>query len=87
MKTGRNDPCHCGSGQKYKKCCEAKDEAARVAQLAAEQAALVDTLDPEEAKRSEQQDGEKARREGFHSSRSNPQASGARPSHIRKRTV
>ncbi|MCE1227421.1 MAG: YchJ family protein [Geobacteraceae bacterium] len=20
-KTGRNDPCHCGSGQKYKKCC------------------------------------------------------------------
>ena len=20
MKLGRNDPCHCGSGQKYKKC-------------------------------------------------------------------
>lgn len=20
-KTGRNDPCHCGSGKKYKKCC------------------------------------------------------------------
>lgn len=20
-KVGRNDPCHCGSGQKYKKCC------------------------------------------------------------------
>jgi SEC-C motif domain protein len=20
-KQGRNDPCHCGSGQKYKKCC------------------------------------------------------------------
>ncbi len=19
--TGRNDPCHCGSGKKYKKCC------------------------------------------------------------------
>ena len=18
---GRNDPCHCGSGRKYKKCC------------------------------------------------------------------
>ncbi|MBL4941397.1 MAG: SEC-C domain-containing protein [Colwellia sp.] len=18
---GRNDPCHCGSGKKYKKCC------------------------------------------------------------------
>ena len=21
MKTGRNDPCHCGSGKKYKQCC------------------------------------------------------------------
>jgi hypothetical protein len=23
MRTGRNDPCPCGSGQKYKKCCGA----------------------------------------------------------------
>lgn len=23
-KLGRNDPCHCGSGKKYKKCCGAK---------------------------------------------------------------
>jgi SEC-C motif-containing protein len=22
-KIGRNDPCHCGSGKKFKKCCEA----------------------------------------------------------------
>jgi len=22
-KTGRNDPCPCGSGKKYKKCCGA----------------------------------------------------------------
>lgn len=21
MKIGRNDPCQCGSGKKYKKCC------------------------------------------------------------------
>ena len=28
-KPGRNDPCHCGSGNKYKKCCLAKDEAER----------------------------------------------------------
>lgn len=27
-KAGRNDPCPCGSGKKYKKCCLAKDEAA-----------------------------------------------------------
>jgi hypothetical protein len=23
---GRNDPCPCGSGKKYKQCCLAKDE-------------------------------------------------------------
>ena len=25
---GRNDPCHCGSGRKYKLCCLEKDDAA-----------------------------------------------------------
>lgn len=25
MKVGRNDPCPCGSGKKYKFCCYAKD--------------------------------------------------------------
>ncbi len=25
MKTNRNDSCPCGSGKKYKHCCEAKD--------------------------------------------------------------
>ena len=28
-KPGRNDPCPCGSGNKYKKCCLAKEEAAQ----------------------------------------------------------
>lgn len=23
---GRNEPCHCGSGQKYKRCCLPHDE-------------------------------------------------------------
>ena len=27
MKIGRNEPCHCGSGKKYKKCCLENDEA------------------------------------------------------------
>jgi tetratricopeptide (TPR) repeat protein len=27
-KPGRNDPCPCGSGKKYKRCCLAKDEEA-----------------------------------------------------------
>lgn len=26
MQIGRNDPCHCGSGKKYKKCCLAQAE-------------------------------------------------------------
>jgi len=25
---GRNEPCHCGSGKKYKQCCLANDEEA-----------------------------------------------------------
>lgn len=33
---GRNDPCHCGSGRKYKQCCLGKDEeAARAARAKA----------------------------------------------------
>jgi hypothetical protein len=38
-KIGRNEPCHCGSGQKYKRCCQEKDETAeRTARTAAEAA-------------------------------------------------
>ncbi len=25
QRVSRNDPCHCGSGKKYKKCCLSKD--------------------------------------------------------------
>jgi hypothetical protein len=28
-KIGRNDPCSCGSGRKFKKCCERKTQARR----------------------------------------------------------
>ena len=28
---GRNEPCHCGSGRKYKQCCLEKDNAALTA--------------------------------------------------------
>lgn len=41
-KTGRNDPCPCGSGEKYKRCCLPKYEAAehaKHARAAAETAA------------------------------------------------
>jgi hypothetical protein len=33
MKIGRNDPCPCGSGKKYKKCCEAADQQKARAEL------------------------------------------------------
>jgi tetratricopeptide (TPR) repeat protein len=44
-KIGRNDPCHCGSGKKYKRCCLEEDQEgerfvreAAAAVIAAEQA-------------------------------------------------
>ena len=35
MKAGRNDPCPCGSGKKYKKCCLTKDQEATSKQASA----------------------------------------------------
>jgi TolA-binding protein len=50
-KTGRNDPCPCGSGQKYKRCCLEKDQAtaskvlaAQAAEAAAEQTRFMATM-------------------------------------------
>ena len=37
-KTGRNDPCPCGSGQKYKRCCLAKHQEVEHASLTAQDA-------------------------------------------------
>jgi tetratricopeptide (TPR) repeat protein len=34
VRPGRNDPCPCGSGKKYKKCCLARDQAAEAAERA-----------------------------------------------------
>ncbi|MGE3511347.1 MAG: SEC-C metal-binding domain-containing protein [Vicinamibacterales bacterium] len=53
VRPGRNEPCSCGSGRKYKQCCLAKDEAtaaaARAAKAAqdAENAAAAPTADEE----------------------------------------
>ncbi len=46
---GRNDPCHCGSGKKYKQCHLAEDEAkqrADRAKAAAEAPAPAETSGP-----------------------------------------
>jgi tetratricopeptide (TPR) repeat protein len=45
-KVGRNDPCPCGSGHKYKRCCLPRDEAAAVAARAAAPAGAVDAAPP-----------------------------------------
>ena len=48
MKLGRNDPCRCGSGKKYKKCHETADAAQASAELAAAKAkadAVLSALD------------------------------------------
>lgn len=37
-KTGRNDPCPCGSGRKYKHCCQPQGRAARRSEAALKQA-------------------------------------------------
>src|SRR5262245_13666500 len=56
-KAGRNDPCPCGSGKKYKKCCMLKDELAASTSaeadvaIAAEEALEGYALSPSEQKR------------------------------------
>jgi hypothetical protein len=41
---GRNDPCPCGSGKKFKKCCLGKESAAGAAFTAAERQRALDSL-------------------------------------------
>jgi hypothetical protein len=35
VSVGRNDPCPCGSGKKYKRCCLDKDRMSKVGDLGA----------------------------------------------------
>jgi len=46
---GRNEPCHCGSGKKYKHCCLAKDEEADRASREQQAGAAEPTAPPEDA--------------------------------------
>src|SRR5437762_2597140 len=59
MKIGRNDPCHCGSGQKYKKCHLAKDDAAKSAELAAAAAAAAEAQAKADAEAADKEKKEK----------------------------
>ncbi len=46
LKSGRNDPCPCGSGRKYKKCCLRDDEELVHQITAARQAEAIGDVDP-----------------------------------------
>ncbi|GEM_PF-1033316 len=46
---GRNEPCHCGSGKKYKKCCLEKDTAKII--LAPHKNQVIEQWEPEEDER------------------------------------
>ena len=46
---GRNDPCPCGSGKKYKKCHRSEDEAAVSADLQQKRAEAEQAAEQEEA--------------------------------------
>jgi hypothetical protein len=47
MKIGRNDPCPCGSGKKYKKCCVNKLSEQEVEELYLKQLELTNGLKDE----------------------------------------
>ena len=48
MQAGRNDPCPCGSGKKYKKCHRSEDEAAVSADLQQKRSEAEQAADQEE---------------------------------------
>ena len=54
-KIGRNDPCPCGSGKKYKHCCRDRDEAAAHAASVAAQAAAAAHYQQRQARLKERQ--------------------------------
>lgn len=58
MKLGRNDPCHCGSGRKYKHCHYEEDRAAEAKELREAEEARAKAVEAE-AGATEEQVGEK----------------------------
>jgi len=70
-KVGRNDPCPCGSGKKYKKCCENKAKSFKAEDLTHQKGSFnltsffqdsiapMSTIPPEEEEVSEETSEEK----------------------------
>jgi len=67
---GRNEPCHCGSGKKYKQCHLDKDEAAAREARAAAQAEAEKNAPPVEAAKDAEKSGLKSHdKTNFHEQR------------------
>ena len=62
-KPGRNDPCHCGSGKKYKKCHLASDASERSAAEATARAEKAARLEAERAEAEAAEEAEEAEAE------------------------
>ncbi|MFA5974850.1 MAG: SEC-C metal-binding domain-containing protein [Elusimicrobiota bacterium] len=60
MDIGRNDPCPCKSGKKYKKCCETKNEAKEREALEKQWAAAAKKKEQENKEAEKQQEGKPA---------------------------
>lgn len=50
ISTGRNDPCPCGSGKKFKKCCLGKEMQSLLEDFRARQGCETEAEDPKPAK-------------------------------------
>ena len=91
MKPGRNDACHCGSGNKYKKCCLAKDDAAKSAELAALAAQAAQAAAEASAEADDARGGGKAVAEparGHDASGARPKTSaGPQPATFRRKAI
>lgn len=84
---GRNDPCHCGSGKKYKQChLDADETAAREARAAAAAEAEKNAPAPEPAKEGDKPGAKSHDKTSFHDQRrSGPNTKGfQRASAVRK---
>lgn len=57
---GRNEPCHCGSGKKYKKCHLAEDVSAASAKLAEQNATVAAAAAAEAEAEADDADAEEA---------------------------
>jgi hypothetical protein len=67
---GRNDPCHCGSGKKYKQCHLDKDESAARESRAAAQAEADKNAPPVEGTKDGEKPGPKSHdKTNFHEQR------------------